>query len=276
LLLDLQVGSNSKFNVRKDGRLTLEGSILFEGDNLADIGAVGTNRPRNVYIAGTTNLGGSLLFSTDNAVDIGAVSDLRPRDVFIGRDLIVGGFGVGGGGGSVFASGNMECARYNFGLTSMFFDTTVSGTGAATVETTLHSVTVPAFSMGDTLVDGNPRSPTGGIHIIAIVATTGFANTKTIRLKFGGQTLLTHIEPAVSNTTFFIEAHVFNRASASSQIWVVRIMDNLQNVVSVDFNTSTVNTSLNQDVVITGETPNSADEVIANLLVVEAVHMDQG
>lgn len=70
LLIDLQVGSNSKFNVRKDGQIQVYSHMLWPTDNTYDIGASGATRPRNIYAGGNISAGGIL--SAGTSISAGA------------------------------------------------------------------------------------------------------------------------------------------------------------------------------------------------------------
>jgi len=50
LLMDLQVGAVSQFNIGKAGVVTIGNNLLAKTDNAFDIGASGANRPRNLYM----------------------------------------------------------------------------------------------------------------------------------------------------------------------------------------------------------------------------------
>ena len=134
------------------------------------------------------------------------------------------------------------------------------GTGAATVETTLHSVTVPANAMGTS----------GGIRIVVVAQIAGSAGNKTLRVKFGGVNILVEVYTAGEIGTHVIVMSAFNRASASSQIWGVQSWKNSA-IDIIGSATTSVDTTAAAAVTVTGETPNSADEVTANLTTVELI-----
>lgn len=134
----------------------------------------------------------------------------------------------------------------------------VSHTGD-TNETTLATITVPAGAMG----------PNGFITVRTQWSYTNSANTKTLRVKFGGTTL---IAPAPTTTASLRQSiEIFNRDSASSQM----ITPNSTNTASAYGATTTavgtaaINTANAADIVLTAQLANSGETATLESYVVE-------
>lgn len=138
--------------------------------------------------------------------------------------------------------------------------TTDVGTAAATSETTLHTVTVPANAMGTN----------GGIRIIAKGKVTGTANTKLVKVKVGGVIIVGVTFSAGETGTFEAIFHGFNRNAANDQKWAGLAFENAVPQV-LSLSDTTIDTTAAMDITVTGETADAADEITAELTVVELI-----
>lgn len=145
--------------------------------------------------------------------------------------------------------------------------TTSAGTGAAVVETDLHALVLAANSLG----------ATGGIRFITTLDVAGSAGAKTIKVYFGLTVLATIALGASYIGRIDIIAHIFNRGVTNSQIAVIRTT-NTQ--VETSYGTgnqvihaiAAVDTTLGVTVKATGQTDNAADEVKAELTIMEIMN----
>lgn len=167
---------------------------------------------------------GHLFAATDNTYDIGASGAMRPKNVYVSQ-------GVG--------------ARHA--------NITAVGTGAATVETTLMSHTLPTLVNGDS------------VDVVIAGSFTGTAGTRLIRLKIGATTLATQSEGGVNGGGVYITVrltkdstttHVAGSSGTAGQ------PANAQALIgaAVDLSAATLD--------VTGQTTNSADEVTAEAFLV--------
>lgn len=146
--------------------------------------------------------------------------------------------------------------------------TTDSGTGANTTETTLHTIAVPANVLGKN----------GILRITASLLVTGTANTKTINIKYGGTQFMTMAYAAAdTGQSARIVLMIANRNATNAQLSYgfrteVGSIAADQRLVPIGNNTGVVDTTVAQNVLITGTTPNAADEITANVTIVELLN----
>lgn len=138
--------------------------------------------------------------------------------------------------------------------------TTDVGTGAVTTEVTLHSVAVPANTLG----------PNGGVRIRCHYTVAGTNNTKTVRIKFGAHNLFNFPYAAADQLEGIAEFIVTNRNATNSQFSNGFYSTATETITGSGAQTaSAVDTTSAVNVVITGQTANAADEVTANVTLVE-------
>ncbi len=123
--------------------------------------------------------------------------------------------------------------------------------GAVTTEQTLATITVPANAVG-----------TNGYVVVFISFTqTNNANSKTIRVRFGGSAGTAHFDANLANTAYLARlVYVANTNSATAQ----RGGSSLSNTVGFGAGsstpvTSTVDTTASWDIVISGQKAVSGD-----------------
>ena len=151
-----------------------------------------------------------------------------------------------GGTGSTTAA----TARTALGVTQ----TTVFSAGAAssvtgtTTETTLATMTIPANAMG----------PNGQIEIIPLWSFTNSANTKTMRVKFGGTAFYTQTTTTTAVTQALIR--ITNRNSASSQVGAPGVNAGVGNFTAAVI-TSAENTASPVTLTITGQLTNTGETI---------------
>ena len=151
-----------------------------------------------------------------------------------------------GGTGSTTAA----AARTALGVTQ----TTVFSAGAAssvtgtTTETTLATMTIPANAMG----------PNGQIEIIPLWSFTNSANTKTMRVKFGGTAFYTQTTTTTAVTQALIR--ITNRNSASSQVGAPGVNAGVGNFTAAVI-TSAENTASPVTLTITGQLTNTGETI---------------
>lgn len=122
---------------------------------------------------------------------------------------------------------------------------------ANTSENTLGSVTIPGGTMG----------ANGALLVWATFSLTESANNKTLRFRFGGVEFLNVVLTTVPGTT--LSRAIYNRNSESSQVSHSLSGSGFGNFASGTTPvTATVNTSVNQNLTITGQKA-SAGETIA-------------
>jgi hypothetical protein len=161
------------------------------------------------------------------------------------------------------ASSALPVHRQRFVLASSYVNAALTGT---TAETTLATIKIPAGLMG----------LNGRIEIKAMFQTTivsASSNTKTARIRLGGLagSVLGAIA-ATTNTNLRIETDLMNRNSATSQ-WnqtqgtgAAGLGMSILNVTGIS-----VDTALDQDIVISGQLQNATDTITLNGYIVEFI-----
>ena len=144
--------------------------------------------------------------------------------------------------------------------------TTDSGTGAVTTEVTLHTITVPADSMGTN----------GGIRIIARAKTAGSAGSKTIKVKVDGVQIASITFTGGENGSCDFSISGFNRAATNDQKWggmsFKGVTSQVPVLVGLTASDTVIDTTASFNVTLTGQTPtNSDDEVTGEMTVVELI-----
>lgn len=152
-------------------------------------------------------------------------------------------------------------ARLLGGYVPVVRNMTAVGTVAATIETTLHTLAVPAGVMG----------VTGAIRISGLYAITGAGSTKDFRVKLGGTTLGSFQFSAGQTINGSFVLLVVNQGSASVQLASGWYTLSTAAMSGFGHTTGAVNTAVAQNVTITGQTPNAADEVTASATMVEII-----
>ena len=115
-----------------------------------------------------------------------------------------------------------------------------------TAETTMLTVSIPASLM-------NKR---GRLNVLGLMILTNNANLKTLKVKFGGQTLAT--VTSTSQAALGFSTWLLNLNSETSQ----------KNGNAVSF---TIDTTIANDFVITGQLANAADTLTLSALTLEAL-----
>lgn len=133
----------------------------------------------------------------------------------------------------------------------------VTGT---TAETTLTTVRVPADSM----------LPNGRLRITGGFKFTGSANSKTVRVKFGGINYLNSSTTTAGHITHRFDIVVANVNSASSQK-SDGPSNGLLGFLSSDLVTSTRNTAVGQDITFTGILADAGEQIVLESYCVEVL-----
>jgi len=136
------------------------------------------------------------------------------------------------------------------------------GTGAATIETTLHTIPIPAGFLGTT----------GALRITVLYTVTGTNNTKGLNIKYGGTTFgIFQWLTAQVSTGGRIQCLIVNKNAANVQLGAVwpEFADAGTTVYAFAHLTGAVDSSAAQNVTITGTTTNAADEVTVKATIVE-------
>jgi hypothetical protein len=129
-------------------------------------------------------------------------------------------------------------------------------TPADTTEDVLATIPIPAGAMG----------PNGFLRINSLWGFTGSTNAKSMRIRLGGISGTVYwFSTAIVSATFVtlsMMAHIFNRGAQNSQVATGTITGGIS-VGNVGLPpTGTIDTSVSQDLVITGQKA-SAGEVLA-------------
>jgi hypothetical protein len=155
----------------------------------------------------------------ENADGTGAASDVRSSRVFRVEHLeaatgtFAGALSAATGtfSGSLSAAdgeftGSLSRGGIEFG--PLHVDATERDTAANTSEQTLETITVPAGAMGTG----------GGVRLKVIGITNGNNDTKTVRIRFGGESVAFLTVPAAAATRFWeFDTHIFALGSATDQ-----------------------------------------------------------
>jgi uncharacterized protein (UPF0333 family) len=128
-------------------------------------------------------------------------------------------------------------------------------------ETTMWSYTVPGGMMG----------ANGTLRITALLSMPASANSKTIKVKFGGTLFLSHSPLTSTYKSVHLQKMISNRNSVSSQIGT-QIYDSTDvnwstNVVT----TASINTAVDQPLIITGQLGSSGETITLERVTVELI-----
>lgn len=150
-----------------------------------------------------------------------------------------------------------------FVVVSKSFVTLSAHTGT-TNETALWTWTMPAGFLG----------ANGGLRIRGYFsAVTSSANTKTVRVRFGGLggTVVATPLAGTTGTTYSFQAEIFNRNSVSTQIGLG--VSNRSDLLQSQVNTASaaVNTAVAQDVTITIQLASSGETITPEGYIIEAL-----
>lgn len=140
-------------------------------------------------------------------------------------------------------------------------NTTAVGTAAATIETTLHTLAVPAGIMG----------VNGALRVTCHFSIAGAANTKTLAIKYGGTAFESFTFAAGETINGTAMSVIANLGLTNSQLGSGWHSGPTGAVASSGHNVGAVNSAVAQNVTITGTTPNNADEVTAKVTMVEII-----
>ncbi len=160
---------------------------------------------------------------------------------------IAGTLAVANGGTN--ASTAIEAARNLSGCYVLASSGAAASVGATTVETTLATINVPANAMG----------ANGWFEVVCVWTVTNNANAKTGRIRFGGtEYRANNMASVLQNNQYAI---VINRNSTSSQVGLTSPTRNetFGTSSTLAIVTSSHNTTLSQDITITGQKGNSGD-----------------
>jgi hypothetical protein len=136
--------------------------------------------------------------------------------------------------------------------------TGMSTTGSVT-ENTLASITIPGGAMG----------ANGSVRITAVFSLSNNANTKVMRIKFGGTT---YTSVSLSNSTTLRQfTQIINRNSVSSQVGAATFAGGFSSSSGAAV-TSSVDTSSDVTLLITGQNGNSADTITLESYLVEVIY----
>jgi hypothetical protein len=142
-------------------------------------------------------------------------------------------------------------------IASTAVGTTLTG---STTETVLGTVTIPAGAMG----------ANGWIRVTTLWNYTSSANTKTLRIRFGGLTgtVYQNLTPTTTLSAM-TQRLIMNRNSLSSQIGPAIASQNSFGQQAATLPTSTLNTGVAQDLVITGQLASAAETITLEGYIVE-------
>lgn len=142
--------------------------------------------------------------------------------------------------------------------------TTDVGTGAATVETTLHTVTVPANAMG---ANGSIR-----ITVSYSVSHNG-TGTSQCRVLFGGTLISTTFHSAVGTDTGAVVCLVITNRGVTNSQKAMGWGNGVNSTTEIQRSAvaSAIDTTVAQDVTVTGLTTDATNEVTAHITLVELV-----
>lgn len=144
----------------------------------------------------------------------------------------------------------------------LFSNSTTPLMPSGTNEETLHTYTVPARTLGK---DGDI------LKIVAFGSLGGTnAITRTLKLKFGGSTILTYLSDGLNGNTWYLEAFI-KRTSVAGQTTFARTQFGTHNIGQETFNlTKDLLTDL--DIVLTGQnTSSNPSSIVGSQFTVELI-----
>ena len=141
---------------------------------------------------------------------------------------------------------------------------TASSVTGTTAETTLYSLVIP----------GGTIKANGLLRIIALWSFTGSTNSKTFKFKLGGTEFYSPSTVTAANISLQSQQIIRNRNSASSQIASGSSTANPGvgfGFFTVAPHIGTVDTSVDQTLIITGQLANAAETITLESVVVEVM-----
>ena len=147
-------------------------------------------------------------------------------------------------------------------LRGIYRDNSDSALTGTLVETTLKSVSIAANTIG----------PTGALHVVFGGKITGTAGTKIMKLKFGGTIIATTSDSAASVLDWYFDAWCLNTAT-NAQRWIVHLRQDSAVGDRVSFQTSVIDTTQNQTLLVTGQLGNVGDTLTATIFDVFVVQI---
>lgn len=148
------------------------------------------------------------------------------------------------------------------GITLLVSSSAASSVSSGTAETQLASITVPANLMG----------ANGSLRITTWWSYTNNANTKTLRVRFGGsggQTYAT-VNSTTLNTSY-LQQWIRNNNSTSAQKGFAASAGAFSNGVALALTTSAVDTTSATTIYISGQTATSGDTITLEGYTVEFI-----
>lgn len=127
-----------------------------------------------------------------------------------------------------------------------------------TAETTMATITVPGGTLG----------VNGSLRISLLWSYSGNTNTKTMRTYFGGTAFNTATQSTAVNAAQSQEILIRNRGAANSQIGPPANQSGGIGAGSAVI-TASIDTTVNQNIVITGQLANSADTITLEAYTIE-------
>ena len=236
---------------------SLTGELLIlgftENDNAA-LSLQGTTTGSNVNV-GAVNIGGWKKSGTGRTA-------MTSTDVILGLRAgasTVLRFTAAGG---IIGSGDISAASVTIpdNVTRVGGTTTDAGTGANTSEVTLHTVTVPAGVMGTN----------GGIRIVIRGKAVGNASTKIVKIKVAGTQIAIVTFTSGEDGVYDAVIHGFNRGATNDQKWSGLFFEN-EDPNALTTSDTAIDTTASFDVTLTARTLSAADEITAELAVVELI-----
>ncbi len=140
-------------------------------------------------------------------------------------------------------------------------NTTAAGNSGSGETTTMTYAVTPMSSNGDE------------ISVKAWGTYAANANNKTIKLKFGGQTILTTGAIAANAGSWQIEATIIRTAAATQEIIATIISSNASVVESATRTAGTQDLTASNDLIITAQ-GTSSDDITQNAMVVKLTPID--
>lgn len=109
-------------------------------------------------------------------------------------------------------------------------------------------------------ISANVLGTTGAFIVLAAGTLTGTAGTKTIRLKLGSTTVSTITQAAGTTSDWYFAAFCVNTATNAQRWFILRNTDDAL-TSAFDYATSSIDTTSNRNVLVTGQLGNSGDTV---------------
>jgi hypothetical protein len=133
-------------------------------------------------------------------------------------------------------------------------------TGGVTTEVTLHTISVPANKMGTDRI----------LRITAIYDFEGTNDTKTLRVRLGGTFIGVVVASSVDVLSGMLVLYLIERSGTAAQLatgWAVAVGSTAIEFLGVG--SKTIDTTVANDLTITGQTANAGDTITAYTTIVE-------